>query len=46
MRITAFCFLLLRFLQVIEAAKGAEAALSGFHVEHRDDIVVQFGPET
>lgn len=27
---------------VIQAAKGADASLSGFHVEHRDALVVQF----
>lgn len=26
----------------IQAAKGADASLSGFHVEHRDELVVQF----
>lgn len=26
----------------IQAAKGADASLSGFHVEHRDALVVQF----
>ena len=28
--------------QAIQAAKGANASLSGFHVEHRDELVVQF----
>ena len=28
--------------QAIQAAKGADASLSGFHVEHRDALVVQF----
>ena len=28
--------------QAIQAAKGVEASLSGFHVEPRDALVVQF----
>lgn len=28
--------------QVIQAAKGANASLSGFHVEQKDELVVQF----
>ena len=28
--------------QAIQAAKGADASLSGFHVQHRDALVVHF----
>jgi len=28
--------------QAIQAAKGADASLSGFHIEHKDELVVQF----
>ena len=35
-------FIIFAQFQAIQAAKGANASLSGFHIEHRDELVVQF----